>query len=245
MRLGSAMLYSRLLSGISGLVHGFPGSAAAPQAGYLHLRQVHSNRVIRVRDAAAEDLAGLDADGLVAERGVVAVRTADCLPVLIADRRGRAFAAIHAGWRGLESGILVAAVEMLEGVGASRADLVAAIGPSIAACCYEVSADICGGFERGWGRLWANEDPPWSAKPRARPSSERSTAKARGQAIFIDLQRIAKLQLAFLGVAGERVEEVGSCTYCGPADYSSYRRATHEEAPRTYQWSFVGRANGA
>src|SRR5438105_3187631 len=104
------MLTSGLLSRIEGVEHGFPGATDGPPPGFAHVHQVHSNIVLRpeVPSESLKDpqpysrllpfdsgaggrvnLAEVDADGLVAEKGVVAVRTADCLPVLIVDRKGR------------------------------------------------------------------------------------------------------------------------------------------------------------
>jgi YfiH family protein len=237
------MIVSSRLSSIAGLRHGFLAAGEAMPSGTVHLKQVHSNRVIVLEDGdarTAADLAAIDADGLIARRTTVAVRTADCLPVLMADPRSSLVAAVHAGWRGLESGIILEAIDALARLGARASDLEVALGPSIAACCYEVSNDVSAQFERKWSRLWAGRDAPWSDRPKAPKQPKQTTAEKREAGVFIDLQAIARLQLAAAGVPEDRIDEPGTCTYCGPTEYASYRRATHENAPRRYQWSFIG-----
>ena len=86
-----------------------------------------------------------DADILVASghQVVAAIQTADCVPVLIADTRTGAVAAAHAGWRGLAQRVPLAAVEaMVNGFATRESQLIAAIGPSIGACCYEVGGEV-------------------------------------------------------------------------------------------------------
>jgi YfiH family protein len=103
--------------------------------------QVHGDRLVWVGGAAAAgdwaeaDALATDADGI----GLV-VRTADCVPVLLADPVARLVAAVHSGWRGLLAGVVPGAVRRLRSRGAS--DLRAAVGPAICGECYEVGADL-------------------------------------------------------------------------------------------------------
>src|SRR5262249_22106200 len=93
-------------------------------------------------------------DGLWTSRlgAAVAVRIADCVPLLLVDCRGMRVAAVHSGWRGTESRIAARAVEVLAQAGAERSALLAAIGPSIRACCYRVSQELAERFAKSFGK---------------------------------------------------------------------------------------------
>jgi polyphenol oxidase len=114
-------------------------------------RQVHSARVLRVGDARSLGQGPPEAkppvgegDGLVtAAPGVVlAVLTADCAPVLLADPAAGVVGAVHAGWRGLAVGVVEAGVAALAALGADPAATVGLVGPAVGGCCYEVGADV-------------------------------------------------------------------------------------------------------
>lgn len=166
------------------------------------LEQVHGNRVLDLDRGEPT----VPADGAVtATAGVVcAVLTADCLPVLLTDRSGRRVGVAHAGWRGLLTGVLPAAVAALE---AAPRDVLAWLGPAIGAAAYEVGADV--------------REPFLAREPRA----ERwftPNARGRWQA---DLYGLARESLAATGV----VEVYGGdrCTYTESRRFFSHRR----EAP--------------
>jgi len=118
----------------------------------VRARQVHGvAALVRRRDAATPlALAGLpSADLLLTDdpAAAVAVQTADCVPLLLADGRRGAVAAVHAGWRGLAEGApAIAAVRLAGEFGSRPEDLLAAIGPTIGACCYEVGEDVVARF---------------------------------------------------------------------------------------------------
>jgi polyphenol oxidase len=155
--------------------------------------QVHGARIVD----AAEAHESVEADAIVAEPGsglAVMVRVADCVPILIADRKTGRVAAVHAGWRGLASGIVTAAVDRLGG----GADLVAAIGPCIGPCCFEVGDDVADAIGRG-----ARVGP------------------ARAGKSFVDLRAAVRADLVARGVAAE---DVGGCTRCDRERFYSYRR---------------------
>jgi hypothetical protein len=134
------------------LVHGF-GTRNADIPGLFAnlatLKQIHSSTCL-----PAGGRAGLigEGDALLedAPGAVVAVRTADCIPILLVDQRLRAVAAVHAGWRGTAAGIARRAVEaMRERFGTDAGDVHAAIGPGIGECCFEVGPEVAAEFGRG------------------------------------------------------------------------------------------------
>lgn len=177
-------------------------------------RQTHSTTVRRVgRGVGQEELYGVD--GLVTtETGIViGVNTADCLPVLLADSRGRVVAAVHAGWRGAVAGIVLKAVDEMVSAGASQEDIRAYIGPSIHSCCFEVGEEV------------------------AREFPERFVIRADGEKPHVDLQGFVTWPLTEAGVRPENIEDSGECTRCQPERYFS-ARALGIKSGRNF--SFIG-----
>ena len=109
----------------------------------LGLTQVHGAVVVRVREPWAAG-AGPAADAMVTDRAgfALGIVTADCAPVLLADRQAGVIGAAHAGWRGAVAGVLEATVAAMAALGAALGRIEAAIGPCIAAASYEVGADL-------------------------------------------------------------------------------------------------------
>ncbi len=197
----SAFERSRQLESL-GVEHGFGmlGSHEAAPVDVQRAKQVHGVALARTPlDGPPE----ADAVWSDSPRAAVGVVTADCVPILLAHEAGRFVCAIHAGWRGSAARIAALTVRALIRVtGAKPQALVAAIGPHIGPCCYEIDA------------------PVLAAIP------ERSVfapAKRRGHAM-LDLFALNRLQLVGAGVSAARIERVGGCTFCNPSRYASYRR---------------------
>ncbi|WEF35051.1 polyphenol oxidase family protein [Pseudoduganella chitinolytica] len=199
------MITSDLLNEIPGIAHGF-GTASQLVPAVLQStwalrpakRQVHGTRLVEI--VAPYQPVG-DADAFhTALAGVpVSVITADCVPLLLARRDGSRVAAIHAGWRGLADDIVPQALARLD----AGPGWVAAIGPTICAACYEVSAELAETFATRFGA---------AAVPTYR---------------HLDLRAIATRQLNAAGVTA--IDHVGGCTCCardaaGAHVYRSYRR---------------------
>jgi len=147
------VLYSSLLTGLKWLDHGFGTRAdSVPQESMASLKQIHSGIVLLGEQIGC---AG-EGDALVtALAGVpVSIRTADCYPILLADNRNRAVAAVHAGWRGTAARIVIRTLEEMHRLyGTAAADVYATIGPGIGECCYEVGADVARQFGLEAGRI--------------------------------------------------------------------------------------------
>jgi YfiH family protein len=134
----------------------------------------------------------------------LSVRVADCVPILLADRRSGAVAAIHAGWKGTAAGAAMAAVRaMTSRFATNPADVIAAVGPSIGACCYEVGPDLFTHFS-------AHTDAATWFTDGARPR--------------LDLWRATRDQLERAGVPAAAIHVAALCTFDHPAWFHSYRR---------------------
>jgi len=185
--------------------------AAALGAQPVWLHQVHGAQVVRLRaDAADSPRPAADA-AWTSDPGVAcAVLVADCLPVLMALRDGRAVAAAHAGWRGLAAGVLEAAVQALcSGTGAGPGDIVAWLGPCIGPRQFEVGADVL----RACG---AQDSPAAAACFDYRPRPDGSPRW------LADLPRLARDRLIATGVSS--ISEAGLCTVEAASRFFSFRR---------------------
>jgi YfiH family protein len=180
----------------------------------IRLRQVHGAAVsVRRAGEPAPSVPRPDADILISNDPslALAIQTADCVPVLIADRRTGAVAAAHAGWRGLAAGVPGVTVSALtREFGSNAADLIAAVGPSICAARYEVGEEVRARFVGG-GFAAAQIDR-WFA------ASERS-----GHWQF-DGWRSVQDQLELAGIATAHIHSAALCTATFPELFCSYRR---------------------
>lgn len=178
--------------------------------GPAYARQVHGALVVR---AAGSGLAGT-ADALVSERPglALAVFTADCLPIVIYDPVGRRLAVAHAGWRGTVKSVAVAAVRALVEAGGRPETFVAAVGPSIGPCCYEVDRPVIDRLAEALPTAWE----AW-VTPRSR--------EAAGQERWmLDLWKANEAQLHSAGLHPSRIDNPRLCTSCRLDLFYSYRR---------------------
>jgi len=181
--------------------------SAAVGAGRLAmLTQVHGADVVAVQPGQCPERSQIG-DALVSSQPLVAVavRVADCVPLLMADRATGAVAAVHAGWRGTAAGVSRAAVDALRREYGSRSsDLIVAIGPSIGSCCYEVGSELVDAFAAA-GHPRHLIDRWFIAAPPPRGSRERSPLR-------LDVAGANRDQLILAGVPEEQIHVSGLCT---------------------------------
>lgn len=163
------------------------------------LKQVHGSQIVHTDDWHP----GCEADAAWTDRPgrVLAILTADCLPVLLADRQQRVVAAAHAGWRGLCAGVLPGLIARLP---VPARDLQAWIGPGIAQAAFEVGPEVRAAFVDG------------------EPGLAACFQRGAGDRWLADLKAIAAFQLADCGVRA--VSDCGLCTYADPERFFSFRR---------------------
>lgn len=217
---------SSLLDWIPGVRHGFTlrgetiesvaTGLGLPGCRYARTDQVHGREVHALPESPGRGT--LLGDAFMTEKAaqICHVRTADCVPILVAHREGRAVAAIHAGWRGTALDVAGETLrQMARRFGVRPADCVAAIGPRICGSCYEVGEEVLKalgglGLEEGWR------------------SGDR----------FVDLGAVNAMLLERAGIPRERIEILPECTYCD-ARFTSYRR-DKSEAGRQVNWIVMG-----
>lgn len=172
----------------------------------VYINQVHGNEVLvlsaddeqRMRVQADGAIRPSDADALYTrcQKVALVIQVADCLPILLCDKQGRELAAIHAGWRGLASGVIRQAIKKFE-----SSDIQAWMGPAIGPCHYEVDAAVRDQFSSDSAFKVCDDGTHW----------------------MMSLEVIAKEQLIECGLKEEDVVAASTCTYCHK-DYFSYRR---------------------
>ncbi len=170
------------------------------------LSQIHSAVVHRV----ADDKPAGPGDGMMTDREgkLLAILTADCVPVLLVDQGKRVVAAFHAGWRGTVQGIVQSGVAQMQAeFGSQAGELSAAIGPCIGACCYTVGEEVRSEFRSRFP--YANELFTGGEKD--------------GVALHLDLVEANRRQLLDAGLAAANIHVPGGCTGCQPDKYFSHR----------------------
>ena len=196
--------------------------AVLPGARLVTCYQVHSADAVTILAPFADDLRP-HADALVTDRPgmVLGILTADCAPVLLADRAAGLIGAAHAGWKGALGGITDATILAMETIGADRTRIVAAIGPCIARASYEVDDIFLARFAA------------------ADPVNERFFVEAGVGRYRFDLEAYVAHRLAAAGIG--TIEALGLDTYADEDRFYSFRRATHRrEADYGRQVSLIG-----
>jgi YfiH family protein len=195
-------------------------AAGTDPARIAFVKQVHGDGVIVRRSSDDRDRVPADAQVTGAPGLVLAVLTADCLPVLIVDPVRRAVAAVHAGWRGTISRIVARAIETLASEYGSRpSDLRVALGPGIRVESFEVGEEVAGEFRREFGDADSVVRDDLGAKPR------------------VDLFLANRVAATDAGVPPDRVDDLGLCTVRAVDRFFSHR-AEHGRTGRGM--AFVG-----
>jgi YfiH family protein len=187
------LIQSTIFSTVTWVEHRFGTRGDPPtQEGMAAMKQIHSARCLM---ADADGCLG-EADALTTRRPglAVSVRTADCFPILLADREHRVIAAVHAGWRGTADEIVGRTIDTMRAqFDTTPGQIVAAIGPGIGACCYYVGEEVA----RRFGLNHAGR---------------------------IDLAAANRAQMVAAGVPAGQIDTLNLCTFCDPARFDSYRR---------------------
>jgi YfiH family protein len=209
----------------------FVAAIAAKQMPLVTLRQIHSD-VIHLAAAPAAEAPKADALATRAQGLLLGVQTADCVPILLADTRLRVVAAIHAGWRGTLARIAVKALgRMHMEFGTRPRDVVAALGPAVGRCCYEVGPEVAQAFaaqfpaaadwfDGPFDQLARGEEPLWLPWLTMMPPGH-VPPPARVQ---LDLRAANRWQLLDAGVPAAQIGVSDLCTACRTDLLFSYRR---------------------
>jgi polyphenol oxidase len=196
----------RVLHNRSRYMEAIASGGSAASYGLVTLKQMHSALARRVGRADVAERASMWGDGLMTnEPGVLlGIQTADCLPVLIADRKRRAVAAFHAGWRGTLKGVVERGVEsLLREFGGRPEDLIAAIGPGIGSCCFAVGAEV----REMFAVKFSYGDELFIAREK----------------LYMDLVEANRRQLIAAGLSPEAIFAAQECTSCRTERFFSYR----------------------
>ena len=195
----------------------------------ITLRQIHSDIIHCIDSNSEQSLVG---DGLLtaAPGLLLAIQTADCLPVILVDVKRRVVGVFHAGWRGTVKRIVEKGVgEMVRCFGSCPRDLKAAIGPGIQRCCYEVGEEVRTKFESQFayaGSLFQEvkeSDPVREKYPLLFLNARAPGHGELSRKIFLDLAQANRRQLVSAGVPVKNIEVLPFCTNCHPELLFSYR----------------------
>lgn len=207
----------------------FQSALGAADLDFVSLHQIHSD-VVRIFDAKTPPAKQSKGDALATNRPglLIGVRTADCSPVLVVDPKKRVVAAIHAGWRGTLARIVVKTIgQMQMEFKSNPKDMLAAIGPTIGGCCYEVGTEVAADFSAKFSNAseffdelrtgdepnplqWLNMMPPGHQPPPKK--------------VLLDLKKANQLQLLESGLRPQNISVSDLCTCCDVSHLFSYRK---------------------
>jgi polyphenol oxidase len=205
----------------------FHAAVGASDFEFVSLHQIHSDVVRMIHASPGKQCKG---DALATNRAglLLGVRTADCSPILIVDPKKRAVAAIHAGWRGTLARIVVKTIgQMQMEFKSNPKDMLAAIGPTIGGCCYEVGTEVAADFSAKFSNAsevfdelrtgdepnplqWLNMMPPGHQPPPKK--------------VLLDLKKANNLQLLEAGLREQNIFVSNLCTSCNVDRLFSYRK---------------------
>lgn len=209
----------------------FQSAIGASQLSLVALKQFHSDVVCDFDSVPGEACSG-DASITATPNLLLGIQTADCVPILLVDTKTRAIAAVHAGWRGSLQRIVEKTIgRMTMQFGTRSGNLLAAIGPAIGGCCYEVGTEVAAAFLSQFAQApdwfdelrtgdepnplqWLNQFPPGHQPP---PKNVR-----------LDLRKANRTQLIAAGVNPQNIFVNELCTACQPDLLFSYRKAGKE-----------------
>ncbi len=184
------------------------------------LRQIHSSIIHCVSDEPSTQLAG---DGMITQtpKLLLGIQTADCIPIILVDRKRKAVGVFHAGWRGTLSRIAEKGVgEMQRWFGTIPRHIMAAIGPGIGGCCYQVGAEVCREFESQFAyaadlfRETRESDPVREKYPMLFLSARAPGHSDLPAKIFLNLPEANRRQLLSVGVPARNISVSSLCTVC-------------------------------
>jgi YfiH family protein len=213
-----------------------------PEIPSYRVKQVHGNRVLRPSEISWEQDQFSSADGVISElpQQAVWVASADCTPVLIADRRTGQVAAVHAGWRGTAQRIVPQAIAQFLDHGSRLANLIVVLGPAISGEVYQVSKDVA--IEVGLSlNLGLDLEPTHQHYPDAilaaleKFDAPPISSDPEPDKIRLDVRQVNLLQLEQLDFSPAQIAIAPHCTYQQPEYFFSYRRTQEKKV----QWSGI------
>ena len=217
------------------LAEAVTGDAGTPM---VALRQIHSSLVHRVTAADALRDKPWKADGAITDQPglLLGIQTADCIPVLVADRKRRVVGAFHAGWRGTVKRIVELGVgRMRLEFGCRPEDLIAAIGPGVGDCCYAVGEEVLSEFEsqfqyaRELFREVYSTDVVRTKYPMLFLTQRAPGHSPIGPELHLDLVEANRRQLLDAGLKARAIHAVGGCTSCQTELFFSHRASRGRE----------------
>lgn len=237
-----SVLKTNNLARFPGLIHGFttrePGGRLAlgadypriakelgvPEEAIVTLKQVHSDRVfVLENNRSYATYRTYTGDALVTgEKGtIIAVRTADCVPILLYDPDHRVIAAVHAGWRGVIAGVIENTIAVMKGkFKTAPSNLVVAMGAALCPGCFEIGPEVADAFRKKYG-------------------SRLAISSGKGDKSYLDLRKACEITLNDPGVRSEKIEVLSHCTACEPDLFYSYRRGDKDGR----MFGFIGLIN--